>query len=150
MWISSFFKEPTASLRGDTCLRLQFLDVETNPGPWCPVPTVCRLLGSNVCCLAMNLSDLTVLSSQYDILLWSETLVSEIRHVLELQVPVLVALSCCARAGSLGPEEWQHMYAMDMENFDSPSLSVVVAKWFLGFVVRDRTYMYSVFTATLT
>ena len=25
------------------CLRLQFLDVETNPGLWCPVPTVCRL-----------------------------------------------------------------------------------------------------------
>ena len=26
------------------CLRLWFLDVETNPGPWCPVPAVCRIL----------------------------------------------------------------------------------------------------------
>ena len=26
------------------CLRLLFLDVETNPGPWRPVPAVCRIL----------------------------------------------------------------------------------------------------------
>ena len=30
------------------CLRLRFLDVETNPGPPCPVPAVCRILCSNV------------------------------------------------------------------------------------------------------
>ena len=29
-----------------TCLRLRFLDVETNPGPWGPVHIVCRIL----CC----------------------------------------------------------------------------------------------------
>ena len=35
--------------------------------------------------------------------------------------------------------------------FSTQILSVVVAKWwFLGFVVRDRTFMRSVFTATLT
>ena len=34
----------------------------------------------------MNLSDLTVASSQYDILLCSETLVSDMRHVSELLV----------------------------------------------------------------
>ena len=37
--------------------------------------------------LAGNLSDLTVASSQYDILLCSETLVSDMRHVAELLVP---------------------------------------------------------------
>ena len=37
--------------------------------------------------LAGNLSDLTVASSQYDILLCSETLVSDMRHVSELLVP---------------------------------------------------------------
>ena len=69
------------------CLRLRFLDVETNPGPRCPVPAVCRILCSNVRGLAGNLSDLNVASSQYDILLCSETLVSDMRHVSEVLVP---------------------------------------------------------------
>ena len=53
------------------CLRLRFLDVEKNPGPRRPVPAVCRILCSNVRGLAANLSDLTVTSSKYDILLCS-------------------------------------------------------------------------------
>ena len=69
------------------CLRLRFLDVETNPALRRPVPTVCRLLCSNVRGLAGNLSDLTEASSRYDILLCSETLVSDMRHVSELLVP---------------------------------------------------------------
>ena len=52
-----------------------------------PAPTVCRLLCSNVRGLARNLSDLTMASSQYDILLCSETLVSDLRQVSELLVP---------------------------------------------------------------
>ena len=56
------------------CLRHRFLDVETNTGPRRPVPTVCRILCSDVRGLADNLSDLTLDSSQYDILLCSETL----------------------------------------------------------------------------
>ena len=69
------------------CLRLRFPDVETNPGPRRPVPTVCILLCSNVRGLAGNLNDLTVASSQYDILLCSETLGFDMRHVSELLVP---------------------------------------------------------------
>ena len=42
---------------------------------------------SNVRGLARNLSDLTVASSQYGILLCSENLVSDMRHVSELLVP---------------------------------------------------------------
>ena len=68
------------------CLRLRFVDVETNPGQRRPVPAVCRTLCCNARGLAGNLSDLTMASSQYDILLCSETLVSDIRHVSELLV----------------------------------------------------------------
>ena len=68
-------------------LRLLFLDVETNPVPRRAVPAVCRILCRNVLGLAANLSDLTVASSQYDILLCSETLVSDMRHVSEVLVP---------------------------------------------------------------
>ena len=50
------------------CQRLRFLDVETNPGQWRGVPAVGRILGRNVRCLAGNHSDLTVVSSLYDIL----------------------------------------------------------------------------------
>ena len=53
------------------CLRLRFLDVETNPGLRRPVPAVSRILCSNAQGLAGNLSDLTVASSQYDVLLCS-------------------------------------------------------------------------------
>ena len=69
------------------CLRLWFLDVETNPGPRRPVPAVCRILCSSEQALARSLNDLTEASSQYDILLCSETLVSDMRHVWELLVP---------------------------------------------------------------
>ena len=69
-----------------TLLRLRFLDVETNPGSRRPVPAVCSILCSNVPGLAGNHSDLTVASSQYDILLCSETLVSDMRHVSEILV----------------------------------------------------------------
>ena len=70
------------------CLRLRFLDVETNPVPCRPVLAICRILCSNVQGLtAGTLCDLTVASSQYDILLCSETLVSDMPHVLELLVP---------------------------------------------------------------
>ena len=101
--------------------------------------------------LAGNLSDLTVASSRYDILLCSETLVSDMRHVSKLLVPglgcpVLLCLGRLPRARGMAA------YVRDGYGaFRQPSLSVVIAKcWLLGFVVRDRTNMCSVFTATLT
>ena len=69
------------------CLRRRFLDMDTNLGPRSPAPAICRILCSNVRGLAGNLSDLTLASSQYDIMLCSETLVSDIRHVSALLVP---------------------------------------------------------------
>ena len=61
--------------------------METNPGPRRPVPGACRILCSNVRGLSKNLSDVTVASSQYDLLLFSETLVSDRHHMSELLVP---------------------------------------------------------------
>ena len=69
------------------CLELRFPDVETNPGPRRPAPGACRILCSNVRVLSKNLSDVTMASSQYDLLLCSETLVSDRRHISELLVP---------------------------------------------------------------
>ena len=87
-------------------------------------------------CLAGNLSDLTVASSQYDILLCSETLVSDMRHVSEVLVLVSVAMSSCVGARCLGPVGWLHLFEMVTEHLANPNLSVVVAKCcFWGFVV---------------
>ena len=61
--------------------------METNPGLTHPVPGACRIFYSNVRSLSKNLSDVTVASSQYDLLLCSETLVSDRRHISELLVP---------------------------------------------------------------
>ena len=69
------------------CLELRFPDVETNPGPRRPVPGACRILCSNVQGLSRNQSDVTVASSQYDLLLCSETLVSDRHHISQLLVP---------------------------------------------------------------
>ena len=87
----------------NACPRLRFPDVETNPGPRRTVPTVCRLHCSNVRGLAGNHSDLIVASSQYDILLCSETLVSDMRHVSKFLVsgfgrPVLLCRGRLPRA----------------------------------------------------
>ena len=127
----------TLHLKFYSCLRLRFPDVETNPGPRRPVPTSSRILCSNMWGQSGNLSDLAVASSQYDILLCSETLVSDLRHVSELLVPGFgVALSACAGVSCLVPVGWWHMYEMDMEYFANKNLSVVVVKCsLLGFVV---------------
>ena len=61
--------------------------METNPGPRRPVPVVCRVLSSKVQSLARDLKDLTVASFRNDMLLCSETSVSDIRDVSELLVP---------------------------------------------------------------
>ena len=115
------------------CLRLRFLDVETNPGPRRPVPDVRRILCSNVRGLAGNLSDLTVASSQYDIRLCSETLVSDMRHVSEVLVSGFGRPVLLCRGKIVG---WLHTFDMVTEHFANPNLSVVVAKCcFLGFVV---------------
>ena len=103
-------------------------------GPRRPVSAVCRILSSNVRGLAGNLSDLAVASSQYDILLCSETLVSDMRHVSEVLVPGFCRPVLLCR-GKM-PVGWLHTFEMVTEHFANANLSVVVAKcWFLWFVV---------------
>ena len=94
------------------CLKLRFLNVETNPGRRRPVPDVCRILCSNVRGLAGNLSDLTVASSQYDILLCSETLVSDMRHVSEVLVPGFCRPVLFCR-GKMPRARWMAAYVRD-------------------------------------
>ena len=97
------------------CLLLRFLDVETNPGPRRPVPAVCKILCTNVRGLSRNLSDLTAASSQFYLLLCSETLVSDMRHVSELLVPGFGRPVVLCRAQIL-PVGWQHMCEMDLSS----------------------------------
>ena len=61
--------------------------MEINIGFRSPVPVVCRIFCSDVLGLAGYLSDLTMASCQYEILLCSETLVSDMRHVSDMLVP---------------------------------------------------------------
>ena len=95
-------------------LRLRFLDVETNPGQRRLVPAVCRILCSNVRGLSGNLSHLTEASSQYDILLCSETLVSvsDMRHVSELLVPGFGRLVLLWRS-KMPRARWMAAYVRD-------------------------------------
>ena len=63
--------------------------LETNPGPQpsASCSWACRILCSNVRGLSKSLSDVTVASSQCDLLLCSATLVSDRCHISELLVP---------------------------------------------------------------
>ena len=116
-------------------LRLRFLDVETNPGLRRPVPAVCRILCSNMRGLSGNLSDLTVASSQYDILLCSETLVSDMRHVPDVLVPGFGRLVLMCRARCLGPVGWLHTFEMVTEHFANPKIVWLLRNaGFYGFV----------------
>ena len=96
----------TLHLKFYSCLRLRFPDVETNPGPRRPVAASCRILCSNARDLSGNLSDLALASSQYDILLCSETLVSDLRHVSELLVPAWVRSPCLVVPGQAASCPW--------------------------------------------
>ena len=69
------------------CMRLRFLDVETNPGPRRPIIAVCRTLFINVRSLAGNLTcDLNVASSQYDILFFFFALRLGLRSVCTIAI----------------------------------------------------------------
>ena len=129
------------------CLRLQFLDVETNLGLWGPVPAVCRILCSNVQGLAGNLSDLTMALSQYDILLCSEILVSDMRHMSEVLVP------CFGRNVLLCWGKMPHAHGMaayirdGYGAFCQPKYECGYCKmlFFMVFGLRQNLYVYSLY-----
>ena len=128
-------------------MRLRFLDVEANPGPRRPVTDVCRILCSNVLGLTANHSDLTVASSQYDILLCSETLVSDMRHVSAILVPGFGRPVLLCRGKMPRAQAMAHTYEMVTEHFTNPNLIVVVAKCRFFWVcdVRQDLYVFSLY-----
>ena len=76
--------------------------------------------------LVGNLSDLTVASSQYDILLCSEILISDTRHVSELLVPGFGHPVLMYR-GKMPRARGKVAYVRDItEHFANPNLIVVV------------------------
>ena len=90
---------------------------------------------SNVRGLDGNLSDLTVASSQYDILSqYDFGLRYESR--VEVLVPGFGRPVLFCRARCLGPLGWLQTFEMFTEHFANQNLIVVVAKcWFLAFLV---------------
>ena len=129
------------------CLRLRFLDAKTNPGPHRPVPDVCRILCSNMRGLAGNLRDLTVASSQYDILLCSETLVSDMLHVSEVLVsafcrPVLLCRGKMPRARGMAAYVRDGYGAFRQPIFECGCCEMM---FFRVCSVRQNLYVYSLY-----
>ena len=115
------------------------------PWPSSSLPDVCRILCSNVRGLAGNLSDLTVASSQYDILLCYETLVSDMHHVSEVLVPgfgrpVLLCRCKMPRARGLAAYVRDGYGAFRQPKFECGCCKMLV---FRVCGVRQNLYVYS-------
>ena len=129
------------------CPRRRFLNVETNHGPWRPVPDVCRILCCNVRVLAWNFSDLSVASSQHDILLCSETLDSDMRHVSDLLVPEF-GHSVFLWWGKMPRGRGMATYARDgYRAYTEPKFEGGCCKMFFFCVcgVRQNLYLFSLY-----
>ena len=124
--------------------------METNPGPRRPVPAVCRILCSNVRGLARNLSDLTVASSQYDILFCSETLVSDMPQLLVpgFGLPVLLCPGKMPRAhGMAAYVRPKFECAYVRPKFSQPKFECGCCEMLFFNVcgVRQNLYVYSLY-----
>ena len=119
--------------------------MEANPGPLRPVPDVWRILCSNVRGLAWNLGDPAVSLSQCDLLLCSETLVSDIVTCQSCWFPDSVVLSCCAggkmpRARGMAAYVRNGYGAFRQHKFECGCCEMLV---FSGFGVRLNLYVFS-------
>ena len=97
--------------------------------------------------LARNLSDLTVASSQYDILFYSETLVSDLRHVSEMLVPgfgrpVLLCRGKMPRARGIAAYIRDGFGAFRQPKFECGCCKMLV---FRVCGVRQNLYVYSLY-----
>ena len=122
--------------------------METNSGQRRPVPDVCRIFCRKVRGLAGNLSDLAVASSQYDILLCSETLVSDMRHMSELLVPgfdrpVFMGQGRMSRARGMAAYVRYGYGAFRQRKFECGCCKML----FLGICgTRQNLYVYSLYS----
>ena len=97
--------------------------------------------------LALNLSDLTVASSQYDILLCSETLVSDMQHVSEVLVPsfgrpVLLCRGKMPRARGMVAYVRDGYGAFRQPKFECGCCGIL---FFMVCGVRQNIYVYSLY-----
>ena len=97
--------------------------------------------------LTGNLSDLTVASSRYDILLCSETLVSDMRHVSEFLVPgfgrpVLLCRGRMPRARGMAAYVRDRYGAFRQPKFECCCCEMLV---FMVCGVRQNLYVYSLY-----
>ena len=114
--------------------------METNLGLRRPAPDVCRILCSNV-------RGLAVASSQYDILLCSETLVSDMRHVSEVLVPgfgrsVLLCRVKMPRARRMAADVRDGYGAFRQPKFECGCCEMLV---FMVCGIRQNLYVYSLY-----
>ena len=121
--------------------------METNPGPLRPVPGVCTIFRSNVRGLVGKISDPTVASSQYDILLCSETLVSDMPHVSEVLVPgfgrpFLLCRGKMPRARGMAAFVRDGYGALRQSKFECGCCEMLV---FRVCGVRQNLYVYSLY-----
>ena len=105
------------------------------------------LLCSNVRGLAGNLSDLTVASSQYDMLLCSETLVSDMRQVSKVLVrdfcrPVLLCRGKMSRVRGMAAYVRDGYGAFRQPKFEIGFCEMLV---FMVCGVRQNLYVYSLY-----
>ena len=106
--------------------------------------TVCRIRSGNMLGLSWNLSDLTGFVSVWFTLPWDFCL--RFASCSDLPVPGFCRPVFCR--GKISLARWLAPYVRD--GFWA-CLSEAAAKyWYLGFVVRDGTFMCSVFIVTLT
>ena len=129
------------------CLLILTLsgDVETNPGPRPAQRRQCRILYSNVRGLHANLKDLSVASKQFDILLCSETLVSDMRHVSEILIPgfkkpILLKRKSIPRAQGMAAYIRNDFSASRKSNFECGCHEVQILK------VCGRTHNFYLFS----
>ena len=112
-----------------------------------PVPAVCRILYINARGLAGNHCDLTVPSYQYDILFFSVTLVSDMRHVSELLVsgygrPVLLCRGKMPRARGMAANVRDGYGAFRQPKFECGCCEML---FFRVCGVRQNLYVYSLY-----
>ena len=115
------------------CLELQFLDLETNPGPWHPVPGACKAFPGSWVTWQWLYSNTIYCCAET----WTRTgVMYQFLHLVDLS---------CAKMRWLGLVGWLQMCEMDMGYIANLNLSVVVTKcWYLGCVVLDRTSLCSI------
>jgi hypothetical protein len=84
--------------------------VEVNPGSEPCHPRYYCIIYANIRGLRTNLNDLSVTSHEYDVIMCSDTLVSDRRHVSELCIPGFSRPVQIRQASDLGSVDWLHMY----------------------------------------